>query len=262
VTVPAPLQPLVDRARASTVLLDYDGTLSPIVADPATARPLPAARAAVAKLVPLVERVGVVSGRPVTFVRDALDVDGVVYSGVYGLERLRNGQVVVDPRAEPWLDVMGQVAHDADVAFPELLVEHKGRVAVTIHWRTAPARAPEAKAFAAGLARRYGLADPLESRMAVELRPPVPVDKGTVTADLVRGAAVAVYAGDDVGDLVAFDTLAELERTGGVGDGIRIGVRSAESPPGLFDADVLVDGPRGLATLLEEIADAISERAR
>jgi trehalose 6-phosphate phosphatase len=96
--------------------------------------------------------------------------------------------------------------------------------------------------------------------MAVELRPPVPVDKGTVTAELVGGADVAVFAGDDAGDLVAFDTLSRLAAAGAVNHAVRVGVRSVEAPPGIFDADVLVDGPAGLARLLAELATAISAR--
>jgi trehalose 6-phosphate phosphatase len=260
VAVPSPLQPLVDDPRHSVVLVDFDGSLAPIVEDPTVARPLPAARDALAALVPLVDRVAVVSGRPVAFLLDALPVPGIVYAGLYGLERLVDGEVVVDPHAVPWLDTMDQVARDADAAFPDLYVEHKGRVAVTIHWRAAPSLAGQAKAFAAGLARRYELGEPLLTRMAVELRPPVPVDKGTVTAELVRGAAVAVFAGDDAGDLVAFDTLTRLEAAGTVAHAVRIGVRSAEAPPGIFDADVLVDGPGGLASLLTQLAAAVSER--
>jgi trehalose 6-phosphate phosphatase len=260
VSVPLPLQPLVDDARHSVLLVDFDGSLAPIVDAPSAARPLPEARDALAALVPLVERVAVVSGRPVAFLLDALGIDGIVYAGLYGLERVVDGEVVVDPRAVPWLDVMAQVAHDADVAFPDLFVEHKGRVAVTIHWRTASALAAEAQAFAAGLARRYDLGEPLRSRMAVELRPPVPVDKGTVTAELVRGAAVAVFAGDDAGDLLAFDVLTRLAAAGDVAHAVRIGVRSEEAPPGIFDADVLVDGPEGLARVLADLVTAISAR--
>ena len=136
---------------------------------------------------------------------------------------------------------------DAEMAFPDLLVENKGRVAVTIHWRTAPSLAAEVQAFAAGLARRYDLDEPLRGRMAVELRPPVPVDKGTVTAELAAGASVVVFAGDDAGDLVAFDVLTRLAEAGAVAHTVRIGVRSTEAPPGIFDADVLVDGPAALA---------------
>jgi trehalose 6-phosphate phosphatase len=127
VTIPPALQPLVDDARHAVVLVDFDGSLAPIVADPASSRPLPAAREALAGLVPLVDRVAVVSGRPVAFLVDTLGIDGIVYAGLYGLERIVDGEVVVDARAEPWLDVMTQVAHDADAAFPDLLVEHKGR---------------------------------------------------------------------------------------------------------------------------------------
>ena len=259
--VPRPLDPFVADPRHSVLLVDFDGSLAPIVEEPDTARPLPEARDALAALVPFVQRVAVVSGRPVAFLLDALAVPGVWYSGVYGLERVIDGEIVVDPRAVPWLETMAAVARDADAAFPDLYVEHKGRVAVTIHWRGAPAAAPEAKAFAAGLARRYDLADPLHGRMAVELRPPVPVDKGTVTAELVGGAEVAVFAGDDAGDLVAFDTLSRLAASGTVSHAVRIGVRSVEAPPGIFDADVLVDGPRGLARLLADLAGAVSERA-
>jgi trehalose 6-phosphate phosphatase len=261
VTLPSPLQPLLDDPSHSVLLVDFDGSLAPIVENPATARPLPAARDMLAALVPLVGRVAVVSGRPVSFLLDALGLEGVMYAGLYGLERIVDGEVVVDPRAEPWLDVMAQVAQDADHAFPDLVVEHKGKVAVTIHWRSAPSLAAEAQAFAAGLARRYDLDEPLLGRMAVELRPPVPVDKGTVTAELAQGASVAVYAGDDAGDLVAFGVLTELEQSGAVEHAVRIGVRSAEAPPGIFDADVLVDGPEGLADLLADLVAEISARA-
>jgi trehalose 6-phosphate phosphatase len=259
--VPPPLRPLVEEASRSALLVDFDGSLAPIVDDPADARALPAAREALERLVPYLGRIAVVSGRPVAFLLDALAIDGVVYAGLYGLERFVDGEVVVDPRAVPWLDVMADVAADADAAFPDLLVEHKGRVAVTIHWRTATEAAAGVQAFAAGLARRYDLGEPLRSRMAVELRPPVPVDKGTVTAELVRDAAVAVFAGDDAGDLLAFDVLTRLAESGEVGHAVRIGVRSAEAPPGIFDADVLVDGPEGLAELLAALAAAVNARA-
>jgi trehalose 6-phosphate phosphatase len=261
VTVPSALLPFVEHARDAVFLVDFDGSLAPIVDDPAAARPFPAARAALAALVPLVDRVAVVSGRPVAFLVDALAIDQIIYSGLYGLEQIIDGEVVVDPRAEPWLDVMAQVAQDADEAFPDLLVEHKGKVAVTIHWRKAPALATEAQAFASGLARRYGLDPPMRSRMAVELRPPIPVDKGTVTAELASGASVAVFAGDDAGDLVAFDVLTRLVESRAVDHAVRIGVRSAEAPPGIFDADVVVDGPEGLAVVLADLVSAISEHA-
>ena len=94
--------------------------------------------------------------------------------------------------------------------------------------------------------------------MAVELRPPVPVDKGTVVEELCAGLEAAAFAGDDAGDLAAFDALDRLQRDGRLAHAVRIGVRSAEAPPELMArADVAVDGPAGLAALLAELGARI-----
>jgi trehalose 6-phosphate phosphatase len=259
--VPEPLVAMVDGAADAVLFVDFDGSLAPIVDDPAAARVLPAARAAVARLVPLLGTVAVVSGRPAAFLVDALGIDRVVYAGTYGLERVIDGAVVVDARVTPWLDAVTRAADDAETALPGLLVERKGRVAVTVHWRTQPDRGPEAMAWAEAAAGRLGLEAPLRGRMAVELRPPVPVDKGTTVVDLAQGATTAAFAGDDAGDLPAFDALHALVAAGALRHAISIGVASDEGPPEVRDADVVVDGPGGLARLLDALADEISARA-
>ncbi len=261
VEVPDPLGVMVEDAVHAALFVDFDGSLAPIVDDPAAARVLPAARAALARLVPLLGRIAVVSGRPVAFLVEALGIDRIVYAGTYGLERMVEGAVVVDPRVVPWLDAVARAADDAETALPGLLVERKGRVAVTIHWRTEPDRGPDAAAWAEAAAARFGLDAPLRGRMAVELRPPVPVDKGTTVVDLAKDATTAAFAGDDAGDLPAFDALHMLERAGELRHAITIGVASDEGPAEVRDADVVVDGPGGLARLLDALADEISARA-
>src|SRR5439155_9873264 len=176
-------------------------------------------------------------------------------------ERMVDGEVVVDERVRPWVGAVARAADEADAALRGLLVERKGAVAVTVHWRGQPERGPEALAWAEATAPRLGLDAPLRGRMAVELRPPVPVDKGTTVADLARGAAAAAFAGDDAGDLPAFAALRDLELAGELGYAVSIGVSSAESPPEVRDADVVVDGPAGLAALLDALADELSARA-
>ncbi len=96
------------------------------------------------------------------------------------------------------------------------------------------------------------------ARMAVELRPPVPMDKGTVVEELCDGLAAAGFGGDDAGDLAAFAALERLAGSARLGHAVRIGVSSAEGPPELLTrADVVVDGPAGLAELLADLGEAI-----
>lgn len=240
------------------VLVDFDGSLAPIIDDPDASRPQPAARDALARLVGRVGLVAVVSGRPVAFLHDRIGLDGVTYVGQYGLQRWVEGQVVTDPRVEPYLARVEEVAAAATRELPGLRVERKAGVAVVVHWRQRPELADQATAWVAGAAARTGLElDP--AKMAAELRPPVPVDKGTVVEELCDGLVAAAFAGDDVGDLAAFDALDRLQRDGRVQHAVRIVVRSAEEPPELVArSDVQVDGPAGLAALLADLAAQIT----
>jgi len=258
VAVPRALQPWVDDPARAALFVDFDGSLAPIVLDPAAARPLPAARAALARLAPVLGRVAVVSGRPAVFLHDALAIEGLHYAGTYGLERIVDGEVVVDDRVRPFVVAVARAADEAEAALPGLLVERKGDVAVTVHWRDQPERGEEATRWAADAAPRLGLDAPLRGRMAVELRPPVPVDKGTTVAELARGMDAAAFAGDDAGDLPAFAALRALAADGRLAHAACIGVTSDESPPEVQAADVVVAGPAGLAALLDALADAIS----
>src|SRR5664279_3786794 len=129
------LDPLVAHAARAAVLVDFDGSLAPIVDDPDAAIPLPAARDALAALVGRVALVAVVSGRPLGFLRDALGIDGVTYVGQYGVQRWVDGRVVTDARVEPYLGLVEATAFAAARELPGVLVERKDGVAVVLHWR-------------------------------------------------------------------------------------------------------------------------------
>jgi trehalose 6-phosphate phosphatase len=252
------LQPLAERPDASAVLVDFDGSLAPIVDDPDAARPLPAARDALGALARRVAVVAVVSGRPAAFLADALGLDGLTYVGHYGLERIAAGRVATDPRVEPYLASVAAVADEAARDLPGVRIERKGAVSVALHWRTRPDRADSTRAWAQAAAARSGLVlHP--GRMVVELRPPVAVDKGTAVEILCTGLAAACFAGDDAGDLAAFTALDRLRARGELAHAVRIAVRSPEEPAALVDAsDLQVDGPADLARVLGELAAAIS----
>jgi trehalose 6-phosphate phosphatase len=253
---------LARRPAQTAILVDFDGTLAPIVDHPEAARALPRAVDVLAELARTMARVAVVSGRPVEFLAEHLPVPRLVLVGGYGIERIAGGVRRVDPRTAPYLDAIETVAREAEARLPGIYVERKGGLSVTLHWRMAAHRAAEVQSVAAELAARHGLDAPLRGRKAVEIRPPVPVDKGSAVAELLEGVQVAAFAGDDIGDLPAFAALQAAARDGRLGGAVRIGVLSPEAPTELRDnVDVVVDGPAGLLTLLDALARRTRSRA-
>lgn len=252
--VAATIDALVERPAETVILCDFDGSLALIVDRPEDAIALPEAVHALRRLVGRVGRVGIVSGRPVEFLESRLPVPGLLFVGLYGMELLDAGVRRVDPRVLAFEGAVAAAADEADSLLPGVIVERKSGVSVTLHWRTAPDRAQEVLDVAAELARRNGLAE-WHSRFAVELRPPVEIDKGTAVDALIEGFTVAAFAGDDTGDLAAFGALSRAATDARLGRAVRIGVQSEEMPDTLPAAvDLLVDGPTALAGLLEAVA--------
>jgi trehalose 6-phosphate phosphatase len=243
---------LHDPGRTA-IVADFDGSLAPIVENPAAAVALPTALRALEGLVRRFGTVAIVSGRPASFLAQQLPVEGLTLVGQYGLERFVDGSVVVDVSVGPFLSAIAQVADDAEHVWPDLHVERKGGLAVTLHWRGAPEQGDDAAAWAEATAARLGL-DVVPGRMAREFRPGLPIDKGTVLEALVASCDAALFAGDDHGDLAAFDALDRLEASGALANAVRVGVASDEGPVEIRTrADVVVDGPLGLATLLGQL---------
>jgi trehalose 6-phosphate phosphatase len=262
VELPAPLLPLAAQPHEAAVLVDFDGSISAIVDDPADAHIRPGARDALAGLIGVMGTVAVVSGRPVEFLARAIDLPELTLVGQYGLERMVDGRAVVDPRAERYLDAVAVAADEIERELPDLLVERKAGVAVTVHWRTAPDREADAVAVVDRIAGRHGLTV-YPTKMARELRPPVPADKGTAVETLLDRVVHACFAGDDRGDLDAFAALARLNAEGRLQHAVRIAVGSAEAPPELLaQADLVVDGPAGLVSVLEALARAATRTPR
>jgi trehalose 6-phosphate phosphatase len=113
-------------------------------------------------------------------------------------------------------------------------------------------RGVAARAEAAGFVTHWG-------RKILEVRPPVALNKGLGVGHLLSDVDVdvALYAGDDRTDLDAFDALREAVAAGTLREAICIGVRSDETPRELEEsADLLVDGPLGMRTVLEVLAGA------
>ena len=130
----APLDAFRQDPGRAGLFIDFDGTLSPIVLDPESARPIPGAVEVLVDLRSRLARVVVVSGRPVAFLARHLpeEIDLV---GLYGLESRRGGQVVEHPEAARWRPVVDRVVAEAVDELPTRVeVEHKG-LSLTLHVR-------------------------------------------------------------------------------------------------------------------------------
>jgi len=257
------LAPLRADPSRTAVLLDVDGTLAPIAehADEATV-PDPV-RALLVRLADRFGMVACISGRRAVEARRMVDVDGLHYVGNHGTEIVRRGRADVEqlPEMAEWEPRVRAATAELLAARPDadalgVWVEDKGPIQA-LHWRgSVDEDAAEALVAAIGRdATDRGLTVH-EGRKVLELRPPVPFDKGVAVRWLLgRGAwDAAMYAGDDRTDLDAFAGLWDLRDAGTVSHVVCVVAAADESPAEVVDAgDVVVDGVDGVRTLLEEL---------
>jgi trehalose 6-phosphate phosphatase len=252
---------------AALIAMDFDGTLAPIVADPREARADPGAVAGLRGLAGLVGTLAVITGRPAA---EAVElggfgaVPGLIVLGHYGGERWEAGELTA-PEPPPGVEAArGRLPQlIADAGAPEgVRIEDKGS-ALAVHTRRAadPAGALAAlREPLAGLAADVGLVvEP--GRLVIELRPPG-MDKGAALTALVaeREAGPVLFAGDDLGDLAAFAAVRALRGDGH--PGVTVCSASGEVSELAAEADLVVDGPGGVAALLGSLARSLTTSPR
>ena len=245
---------ILKEPKRSAVMVDFDGTLAPIVSDPAAARAVPGAARTLGALALTFGTVAVISGRPAEFLARRLRPAGKALRifGLYGMEEVMGGEVRIDERVVPWLPMIAGARDAAERSAPDGVGIEDKAVSVTIHWRNAPAAAGWATGFAESQVDRVGLSCRF-GRMSVELVPPVGVDKGTVVSALGTGMQSACFFGDDLGDLDAFRALDKLTVDGTAT--VRVAVGDEESPVEVLEAaDMVVDGPGEACKLLRALA--------
>jgi trehalose 6-phosphate phosphatase len=268
---------LVRVAHRAVVGLDFDGTLSPIVDDPERAHIHDDAPDVLLGLAREVAAVAVITGRPA---RQVLDLGGLeevgqaiakeaadlYVFGQYGNERWSStNRRILSPRPPRGLasferELTG-VLRRADAA--DAWVEDKG-LAVAVHTRRLPdsdAAFQRLLPLIRDLAKNHDLiTEP--GRNVIEVRSSG-MHKGLAVRTLVEelDAGAFLFAGDDLGDLEAFEAVAAL-REGGMPTLLVCSASSEESAL-LPLADVVVKGPEGVLDLLRQLtADAGAVRPR
>jgi trehalose 6-phosphate phosphatase len=263
----AGLDAILANPGRALVAFDYDGTLSPIVDDPGSARPEPEVIEGLAALSKLVEMVAVVTGRPARLAVDlagfgrAPGLEQLVVVGHYGMERWDacSGELrtVVPP---PGIDTVRRALPDLleSLDLDDAEIEDKG-LSLAVHVRRlddSDEALDQIEKPLTDLAESAGLvAEP--GRMVVEIRPPG-MDKGMALRSLVREvqATSVMFVGDDLGDLAAFAEVRRLRAEGIAG--LLVCSASAEVTELAAEADLVVQGPPGVSALVADLVDALS----
>ncbi len=252
--------------RPAALLFDFDGVLSELVDDPASARIDDRAEAALHRMSRLLDVVGIVTGRAIADVQKRLDLRDLVVVGNHGLEWLVRGEHEIHEAgeaAEAAIEIALAAIRerlDHDGLLDGVIFENK-RLSASVHYRMAPNRKQVASVLVP-LARRVAGAHGLratDGKLIVELRPTAEVSKGTAMRQLQQefGLAAMVFSGDDVTDVDGFRVLKDLRSSGAV-QTLAVGVLGHDTPPSVAEtADVALDGVAGVADFLEGLADRL-----
>jgi trehalose 6-phosphate phosphatase len=248
----------------SGLVVDVDGTISPIMARPDDAFVLPRAREALIGLQQRLALVAVVTGRSVADARALVNIDGLTYIGNHGLEVWRDGHPATLPEALPWVPIVTSVLehvqdHLDPGTKPGVIFENKGATA-SLHYRLTTDPDDTRRELLQTLAR-FGTSGLRveEGRRVINLLPPLHVSKGSAVTWLVHEHALTgiVYLGDDETDAHAFRALDTLRAAGGVRT-LSIGVVGPETPPSLRElADISVPTVEAVGTLLCSVLDGL-----
>lgn len=213
--------------RRAGLLLDYDGTLTPIVDDPEAAVLPDSMRST---LLDLARRmpVAVISGRDLEDVRRMVGIPSIAYAGSHGFDmRLPGGRRIEHERAAdvlPALDAAEAELRERQPSLSGLRVERK-KFAIAAHYRRAKDEdVPAIESAVDGVLQQHRELRKTGGKKVFELRPAIDWHKGSAVLWLIDELGLAdgvvFYIGDDETDEDAFEALSER--------GIAIAVQEAD----------------------------------
>lgn len=250
-----PLREIIETQPLG-IFSDIDGTLAPIVSDPARAAISPRAKELVERLVEGHVKVALVSGREVEVARRMVGIDGLAYAGNHGLHIWMNGREETTEAAQEYAAQARVTLEEiGGVGYAGVEVEDKGPV-LAFHYRNASDEGAAREAILGAIDRAPSAAvfGVYEGRKVIELRPPLEINKGTAILHLAEalGVRAAIAVGDDLTDIDMFRGIEQLRRAGI--PGVSVAVWSEEVSVELLEVtDHYVRGVAGVEWLLESV---------
>lgn len=238
------------QAERLLLMLDFDGTLAPIVLRPSDARIPDAALPTLRKLQasPAVD-LAIVSGRGARDVRNLAGLAGAHYIGSHGRERIRPASVEVEAKraGRSEIRMLSQRLETELADITGFHVENKG-VAAAAHFRNVDARHWQRVERAVRQAAAIGSLNVSQGKLVLDITPNDGVDKGTAVLELLGElGGLPIYFGDDTTDETAFAALPDEAIT------VYVGPETGNS-----GARFRVNGPAEVHRALARLAAAVS----
>lgn len=247
----------IQAAHRVALFLDFDGTLAPIVDDPATAQLSSEVREILVRIAGRDSIVTtVLSGRAVEDVYVRTRLEGVIYGGNHGLEIFGRGLRFVEPEADARRHELRRLVEVVAAKLrhvPGVIVEDKG-LTTSIHFRQAaecdvPAVEEAVRSSVAPAGAFFRLNN---GRKVFEIVPRTGWHKGAavqwILAHLDESGVLPIYLGDDNSDEDAFAVLTD-------GITVRVG-----GPPASC-AQYRVPGPAEVYQFLLWLESRVAERS-
>jgi trehalose 6-phosphate phosphatase len=219
----------------SVVITDIDGTISEITSEPANAEITQEMRNILNVLSSKFKFVGVLTGRDINDALNIIKLKKLVYMGNHGLQRLKNGKIVVDPRVEAYIPIIKEIYNELNSKLncvDGFKFDYK-KLSLTVHHNKCRSKFEAKKEILNTISTMAlgKLVKVVEGRDLVEIRPPIGDDKGSVLQKFISENNIKriIYLGDDINDVCAFKKLDELNQDHMV-TGISIAVNSEEVP--------------------------------
>ncbi len=207
------------KEKEPLMFLDYDGTLTPIVATPDLAVLSDEMRGLLARLAAR-RKVAVVSGRATDDVRSKVRLEGLYYAGSHGFEIVApDGRTTVQPEVEavrPIIDAAYERLSAALKDVPGALVEHV-KYTISAHYRlVSDGDLPRVRKAVDEALTAYPQLRRTDGKKVFELRPRIDWHKGRAVAWILEEMGcdpsrhLPIYVGDDTTDEDAFRVLRGL----------------------------------------------------
>ncbi|MEK6732920.1 MAG: trehalose-phosphatase [Candidatus Omnitrophota bacterium] len=210
------------RDKFILLLLDYDGTLTPIAQMPEKAVISNEAKELLQKLSKNHNfKLAIISGRSLKDIKNKVGIKNIIYVGNHGLEIEGQGikfRTPVSPRSREVIRNVYKIITDKLSRIKGVLIEDKG-LAISAHCRMLDNKdVPEFKRIFSKITAPFVMRGKIkitEGKKVLEIKPPVKWTKGNVAlwflarqkSALGENKVFPVYIGDDITDEDAFRAL-------------------------------------------------------